>query len=164
MKKVILGFIIGIVVCGVVGVSAYTLLAKDIAYKDTNVEAALNDLYTTTNQTISNLQAELVSHNTLTLQVRTTISGQSATSGTTYITSDLKDRYQYFKLNILGTPSNIGSYKFRGAHKTNGNSDMNADTQYNTSDYNRIWLSLTPNSSASTSSPADAIYTLYFYN
>ena len=45
MKKVILGFIIGIVVCGVVGVSAYTLLAKDIAYKDTNVEDALDDLY-----------------------------------------------------------------------------------------------------------------------
>ena len=45
MKKVILGFIIGILVCGVVGVSAYNLLAKDIAYKDTNVEDAIDDLY-----------------------------------------------------------------------------------------------------------------------
>ncbi len=45
MKRVIIGFIIGILVCGVVGVSAYNLLAKDIAYKDTNVEDALDDLY-----------------------------------------------------------------------------------------------------------------------
>ena len=45
MKKVILGFIIGIVVCGVASVSAITLLAKDIGYKDTNVEAAIDDLY-----------------------------------------------------------------------------------------------------------------------
>ncbi len=58
MKKVIIGFIIGIVVCGVVSVSAYTLLAKDIAYKDTNVEAAIDDLYQAQNalgsQTYSN--------------------------------------------------------------------------------------------------------------
>ncbi len=45
IKNNIWGFIIGILVCGVVGVSAYTLLAKDIGYKDTNVESALNDLY-----------------------------------------------------------------------------------------------------------------------
>ncbi len=45
MKKVIIGFIIGILLCGVVSVSAYNLLAKDVAYKDTNVESALNDLY-----------------------------------------------------------------------------------------------------------------------
>ena len=46
IKSNIWGFIIGILVCGVVSVSAYNLLAKDIRYKDTNVEAALNDLYT----------------------------------------------------------------------------------------------------------------------
>ncbi len=63
MKKVILGFIIGIAVCGVVGVSAYTLLARDISYKDTNVEDAIDDLYDKTHFSESVLSSGLVQFN-----------------------------------------------------------------------------------------------------
>ncbi len=60
MKKIILGFTIGILVCGVVGVSAYTLLAKDIAYKNTNVEAAIDDLYQAQNALGSQVYSNFV--------------------------------------------------------------------------------------------------------
>ena len=164
IKNNIFGFIVGLSL-GLIGiVSAAVINARDVIYRDTNVESAINDIYTNTNSTISALQAELASRDTLTLKSRVTISGQSPTSGTMYITEDLKSRYQYFKLNVEGTPVNMGNYKFRGAHKTNGNGDLIADTQYSTSDYSRVWFSLTPNSSASSSSAADATYILYLYN
>ena len=45
MKKYIIGFILGALIFGSVGVLASTILARDISYKNTNVEDALDDLY-----------------------------------------------------------------------------------------------------------------------
>ena len=71
MKKVIVpivSFVLGAIIFGSIGVyAASQLLAKDIVYKDTNVEAALNDLYIKKNfQSVSLLHRNMISGNTTT--------------------------------------------------------------------------------------------------
>ena len=51
MKKLIIGFILGAILFTGVGVLASQLFARDIIYGNTNVESALNDLYTKANKT-----------------------------------------------------------------------------------------------------------------
>jgi hypothetical protein len=55
MKKIVIGFIIGAITFSGIGVLAANYLAKDIKYKDTNVEAALNDLYNKSNNNLENV-------------------------------------------------------------------------------------------------------------
>jgi hypothetical protein len=45
MKKVIIGVIIGILICGVVAYAATLLKASDVSYKDTTVQEALDSLF-----------------------------------------------------------------------------------------------------------------------
>lgn len=47
-------FILGAVIFGSIGVVAATIQAKDITYKNTNVESALNDLYQTAKEPLIN--------------------------------------------------------------------------------------------------------------
>ena len=46
IKVSIISFILGAIIFGSVGVLASQIIARDISYKSTNVESALNDLYT----------------------------------------------------------------------------------------------------------------------
>ena len=46
MKKIIIGIIIGVIICtGTVLGTNYLYKASEVSYKDTNVESAINELY-----------------------------------------------------------------------------------------------------------------------
>ena len=157
MKKVILGFIIGIVVCGVVGVSAITLLAKDIAYKDTNVESALNDLY--------NKADKEILHN-LALKMRTQALSSQYPSTTNYMIflTKLRQFYSYFKItdvscnNYVNQNNNgIITYGDRS-----GNYDvLSPNVEYSFEVYSNI---LTDVISSSNGNAAYCDVTINFYN
>ena len=54
--KLVIAFILGAVIFGCIGAYAATMIqSSDVLYNDTNVEAALNGLYTTQNTTVSTL-------------------------------------------------------------------------------------------------------------
>lgn len=56
LKTKIFFFFLGAIIFGSIGaVSAYTLLASDVVYKNTTVENALNDLYEKENKSISGI-------------------------------------------------------------------------------------------------------------
>ena len=64
IKSRIFAFVLGAVIfSGITGVTAYTILASDVHYKDTTLDKALDTLYTTQNTTVTNLQNQV---NTLT--------------------------------------------------------------------------------------------------
>ena len=65
VKNPIFTFIIGLIIAGTC-VFAYTYNASDIGYGNTNVADAIDDLYTTQNTTVTNLQSQ---NSTLTNQV-----------------------------------------------------------------------------------------------
>ena len=45
LKRLVIGFITGVLLAGSIGVLAYSYAASDISYNDTDVESAINDLY-----------------------------------------------------------------------------------------------------------------------
>ena len=58
-KNTILAFIIGVLISGVSVYAATQYLASEIAYNDTTVENALNELYTRTDTTITGLNTQV---------------------------------------------------------------------------------------------------------
>ena len=149
MKRVIFGFIVGILVCGVVSVSAYTLLAKDIAYKDTNVESALNDLYQ---------NSDKYSSLTIPFIVR---SYSTKTGGMVFRFADIIDKYAYFEVSTPTTNSYVSSCQIRASYQQS-NIDLTPNTKYNTSDFpNGFWVNV-----ISTTNDKDAActITLSLYN
>ena len=63
IKVSIISFILGAIIFGSVGVLASQIFARDIKYNDTNVESALNDLYSKANKEITFGTAEYSNNN-----------------------------------------------------------------------------------------------------
>ena len=115
MKKIILGFILGIIITGTV-VYAGSLIARDIDYDNTS--SGLKD---TNNQDVDNVQdaidalyAKANTSNSDTLTINTTISTwtNNTTSNLTYILSDYKNKYSNLKIQLTNNSQKCTSKFF----------------------------------------------------
>ena len=157
IKNNIFGFIVGAVIFGCLGVIAANMVnARDILYRDTNVESAIDDLYTKANH-------ELLRE--LTLKIRTQNNGASYMSNTNYMMFDNKimQYYDYFMITNVSC-SNVDSSK--GGGLTYGDNHgsyevLSANTKYSFEVYTNIWTNVI---STSNDLASYCDVTIKFYN
>ena len=107
MKKYIIGFILGAIIFGTIGVyAAINYEASQIVYKSTTLDKAIDELYTTQNGTVSNLESELHSYKdslVLRLLGYNYVSSSFGDSQLNFTNGNVKNLYKYFKIKSKGT-------------------------------------------------------------
>ena len=150
IKNNIFGFIVGAVIFTSIGVIAATAInARNIEYRDTNVESAIDDLYQSSDK---------YSSLTIPFIVR---SYSTKTGGMVFRFADIIDKYAYFEVSTPTTNSYVSSCQLRASYQQS-NIDLTPNTKYNTSDFpNGFWVNV-----ISTTNDADATctITLSLYN
>ena len=103
MKKNILFFIMGAIIFGSIGVFAtLSYEASQITYKNTTLDHAIDDLYTTQNNAVNTLQNQLNSEINKPLQIR--FAFLSGNSGMMRITP-FANNYNYYNVELEGKGS-----------------------------------------------------------
>ena len=154
--KFILGFILGGIVCTSIGVFATIYYeASQINYKNTTLDHAIDELYTTQNTTLSskdaqitNLEGQITTLNNKLKSIQIPLRAGS-TSKTYYGQADLgatgwtyiKNTYSYFKVSNLTKSNNGNNCKIIGYSLSLNNwVDISENTEYSLSPYSNIGL------------------------
>ena len=159
--KFIIGIFVGILLCGITGYAANSLLASDITYKDTTVKAALDELYRSGGGTVTSGEAFLItaakglklSHNTdpytaissidnldfsniKSINITYSLSTNNAAYQRVKLSSDLNT---YFEINdsvnnqtvTLNGPSELLTFNYEVSNYSNGIFTINSYTRMN---------------------------------
>ena len=180
MKKYIIGLLSGIVIASVVNVYATIYYeASQINYKNTTLDHAIDDLYTTQNTTvsilnstistqngtISNLQTSLNDYKSISLRMQCNSTGTGYGTANVFIDNKKVLKYKYFKITLNSTNEYLKSYGVRGGKSDgSGNVDISLNTQYLTSDYTATWVNCSSNSTSNTNNIARVDYNVLLYN
>ena len=166
--KVFVSIFVTTIIVGSVSVyAASQYFAKDINFTPTNenfkkengeaitnVEDALNELYTTISKDVLNV---------LELKMRTLSNSRTYPSTTNYMifNTKLPEYYQYFKITGHKANSYVGSYVIHGHYKDNTYLELEENVEYSFEDYKNIWTDVWSNVDGK---EADLDVYISFYN
>jgi dolichyl-phosphate-mannose--protein O-mannosyl transferase len=132
--KVFVAIIITVIICTSTTVyAAYNYYAKDIKYKDTNVDDALNKLYEINQKNNSiTLSERLISYN----------KSYFSTWSFKFEDNEIAQNHSKFKINEVSCDENLSSSQLRGSKIGTGNVDMETNNEYLINEYISIWLNI----------------------
>ena len=137
MKKNILIFLLGGLFFSCISVYATIYYdASQINYKTTTLDHAIDDLYTTQNTTVTNLQSELNSYKSINAIMCATAQNGS---GAYVIDSTFANKYRYFWVGSTWGSSTSYSMNLKDSNNTIVNT-VKAGTKYNTSNFSKFEL------------------------
>ena len=153
MKKYIIGFILGAIIFSTISVYATIYYeASQINYKNTTLDHAIDDLYTTQNTTISNKDSQITTlqNNVTTLtnkydNITFKLDAQGWSSSTNSIgkfsLNNINNKWIYFKVTNLTKSKGNGTCTYAAWKiSTNSVDDISLNTKYLISDYENVFV------------------------
>ncbi len=151
MKKNILFMFIGMFIMACISIGVYAINAGEIDYKNTNVESALDDLYTK-QEKYDNLSFNLYADSRSTNRLGRAI----------IVTENFKDKYNYFRIsNVIDSPINSATSTCSVKGYKSGELNLTPNTDYPIDSSSSIELS---NYSSADNLTARCYITVTFHN
>ena len=157
MKKYNIGFIIGAIVFGSIGVYAsIKYQASEIEYNNETLDNVLDELYNVTNKEVINK---------ITIHLCTKHNANLNYGGNTIISfnESLINAYDYFKIYNYSQNEYVSSCSVRASQKNSGAISLTSYIKYNIDDDSSVWINLLKNNNNS-NVDAQCCYDFDFYN